>query len=175
VDRILEVLKRATYYSILAPLSTSFRQAVLRVEETELDNSQTPEVASLRSLARLAADARHTIRRLQVDEESAASVFATLAEIPDGQSILEQFNQFLDRYGYLSEAAPILLLRLGKKTPDLFGSCLLSFSLIQHRSLHLRNSRVGKLNKYKHVLISKVESQKSTLSYWHTYVGLLLP
>ena len=117
VDRILEVLKRATYYSILAPLSTSFRQAVLRVEETELDNSQTPEVASLRSLARLAADARQTIRRLQVDEESAASVFATLAEIPDGQSILEQFNQFLDRYGYLSEAATDIAIATWKEDP----------------------------------------------------------
>jgi pyruvate,water dikinase len=61
VDRILEVLKRATYYSILAPLSMSFRQAVLRVQDSELDNSQMPEVASLRSLARLAEDVRHLL------------------------------------------------------------------------------------------------------------------
>jgi pyruvate, water dikinase len=105
IDLILEVLKRATYYSILAPLSMSFRQAVLRVEDEELDNSQTPEVASLRSLARLAANARPLLRRSQNIDDSAASLFATLAEIPDGRSILEQFDQFLDRYGYLSDVA----------------------------------------------------------------------
>jgi len=49
VDSILNLLKRATY-SILAPLSASLRQAVLRVKDTEVDHSQTPEVASLRSL-----------------------------------------------------------------------------------------------------------------------------
>ncbi|HEY9830466.1 MAG TPA: PEP/pyruvate-binding domain-containing protein, partial [Stenomitos sp.] len=103
VDLILEMLKRATYYSILAPLSASFRQAVLRVKDEELDNSQTPEVASLRALAGLAEDARPLLRRSLNVEDSAASLFAALAEIPDGQSLLEQFDQFLEDYGYLSE------------------------------------------------------------------------
>ncbi|HEY9602218.1 MAG TPA: glycerol-3-phosphate acyltransferase [Allocoleopsis sp.] len=105
IDLILDVLKRATYYSILAPLSASFRQAVLRVKDEELDNSQTPEVASLRSLARLAANARPLLRRSYNIDDSAASLFATLAEIPDGRNILEQFDRFLDRYGYLSDVA----------------------------------------------------------------------
>jgi len=117
IDVILEVLKRATYYSILAPLSASLRQAVLRIGDTQLDNSQTPEVASLRSLARLAEDARHLLRRSPVDYESAASLFANLAEIPDGQSILEQFDQFLDRYGYLSEAATDIAVSTWKEDP----------------------------------------------------------
>ena len=117
IDVILEVLKRATYYSILAPLSASLRQAVLRIGDTQLDNSQTPEVASLRSLARLAEDARHLLRRSPVDYESAASLFANLAEIQDGQSILEQFDQFLDRYGYLSEAATDIAVSTWKEDP----------------------------------------------------------
>ena len=117
VDLILEVLKRATYYSILAPLSTSFRQAVLRVDDTELDNSQMPEVASLRSLARLAEDAHHLLPLEQLAYESGAALFATLAEIPDGQSILEQFDQFLDRYGYLSEVATDIAVPTWKENP----------------------------------------------------------
>ncbi len=117
VDRILEVLKRATYYSILAPLSMSLRQAVLRVSDTELDNSQTPEVASLRSLARLAADTRHLLPVEQFTGESGASFFAYLAEIPDGQSILEQFDQFLEDYGYLSEAATDIAVPTWKEDP----------------------------------------------------------
>jgi len=105
IDLILDVLKRATYYSILAPLSASFRQAVLQVKDEELDNSETPEVASLRSLARLAANARPLLRRSYNIDDSAASLFATLAEIPDGRNILEEFDRFLDRYGYLSDVA----------------------------------------------------------------------
>ncbi len=117
VDMILEVLKRATYYSILAPLSSSLRQAVLRVNDTELDNSQTPEVASLRSLARLAEDAHHLLPLEQVAYESGAALFATLAEIPDGRSILEQFEQFLERYGYLSEVATDIAVPTWKEDP----------------------------------------------------------
>ncbi|HEY9740502.1 MAG TPA: PEP-utilizing enzyme, partial [Coleofasciculaceae cyanobacterium] len=117
IDMILEVLKRATYYSILAPLSTSLRQAILRVKDTELDNSQTPEVASLRSLARLAEDARHLLSRSQEAYESGAALFAALAEIPDGRSILEQFDQFLDRYGYLSEVATDIAVPTWKEDP----------------------------------------------------------
>lgn len=119
IDRILEVLKRATYYSILAPLSMSFRQAVLRVKDTEMDNSQMPEVASLRSLARLAEDARHLLSQSQEQfaDDNGALLFAMLAEIPDGQSILEQFDQFLEGYGYLSEVATDIAVPRWKEDP----------------------------------------------------------
>lgn len=117
VTLILSVLRKATYYSILAPLSTSLRQSVLRVEDRELDNSQTPEVASLRSLADLAEAARHLLKQAKLEQDSAASLFATLAEIPDGQSILEQFQQFLDRYGYLSEVATDIAVSTWKEDP----------------------------------------------------------
>lgn len=117
IDLILEVLKRATYYSILAPLSASFRQAVLQVKDEELDNSQTPEVASLRSLARLAANARPLLRRSYNIDDSAASLFATLAEIPDGRNILEEFDRFLDRYGYLSDVATDIAVPTWKEDP----------------------------------------------------------
>ncbi len=117
IDTILEVLKRATYYSILAPLSVSLRQAVLRVKDTELDNSQTPEVASLRSLALLAEDARHLLPLEDVSSENRASLFATLPESPDGRSVLEGFEQFLDRYGYLSEVATDIAVPTWKEDP----------------------------------------------------------
>lgn len=117
VDLILERLKRATYYSILAPLSASFRQAVMRVKDEELDNSQTPEVASLRALAGLAEDARPLLRRSLNVEDSAASLFAALAEIPDGRSILEQFDQFLEEYGYLSEVGTDIAVPTWKEDP----------------------------------------------------------
>ncbi len=74
VDSILELLKRATYYSIMAPLSASLRKAVLRVKDTELDNSETPEVASLRAIASLAAESHQLLPQL-----NHGSVFEQLA------------------------------------------------------------------------------------------------
>jgi len=117
VELITEVLKRATYYSILVPLSTSLRQAILGVKDTELDNSQTPEIASLQALAQLAADARHLLRLEEVTDESGPSLFTTLVELPDGQSILDQLYQFLEKYGYLSEAATDIAVPTWKEDP----------------------------------------------------------
>jgi pyruvate, water dikinase len=105
VDTILSVLKRTTYYSILAPLSLALRQAILKVSPEQLDNSQTPEVASSRSLADLAMDARNLLPIDELTGCSYPSLFAYLAELPDGQDILLQFEQWLERYGYLSEVA----------------------------------------------------------------------
>jgi len=71
------------------------RQAVLRVKDTEVDHSQTPEVASLRSLVSL-AEANQLLPEL-----ANGSVFDLLAASPEGRRILEQFDQLVDRYGYL--------------------------------------------------------------------------
>lgn len=105
VDSILAVLKRATYYSILSPLSLALRQAVLKVPPEHLENSETPEIESMRSLAELATDARNLLPIDQLSGYSCPSLFAHLAEIPDGESILGQFDRWLERYGYLSEVA----------------------------------------------------------------------
>ncbi|MDR9403841.1 MAG: hypothetical protein RI580_10410, partial [Halothece sp. Uz-M2-17] len=40
-----------------------------------------------------------------IEPMSAPSLFAMLAELPDGESILEQFQDWLKHYGYLSETA----------------------------------------------------------------------
>lgn len=117
VDTILSALKKATYYSILAPLSLALRQAILKVGAEELDNSQTPEVASARSLADVATYARKLLPIDQLSGYSCPSLFAHLAETPDGQEILEHFEQWLERYGYLSEAATDIAVPRWKEDP----------------------------------------------------------
>lgn len=109
-DEILDVLERATYYSILAPLSLSLRQAILRVDDTQLAGSGTPEVEALQALRDLAIAARHLLPDLDpltpvASESDTPQLFATLAEMTEGEAILEQFEQFVDRYGYLSDVA----------------------------------------------------------------------
>jgi phosphohistidine swiveling domain-containing protein/glycerol-3-phosphate acyltransferase PlsY len=54
VTKIRELLIKATYYSILAPLSFSIRQSIFKTPDNSLDRSQLPEVASMRSLKELA-------------------------------------------------------------------------------------------------------------------------
>ncbi|WP_198016826.1 glycerol-3-phosphate acyltransferase [Rubidibacter lacunae] len=105
IESILVALERTTYFNILAPLGFALRQTLLSVDETELDPSCTAEVASLQALAQLAAEARNLLPFKDAGERSGPSLFALLAETPDGASILMGFERWLDRYGYLSEAA----------------------------------------------------------------------
>lgn len=98
IDRILELLRRGTYYSIFAPLSSALRQGILRVKDEKLDYSFSPEVAVLRSLTALAANAKEIL-----PEFAPEKVFDQLAQTPEGENILSQFNELLQDYGYLSE------------------------------------------------------------------------
>ena len=105
IEMILTALHSATYYNILAPLSFSLRKAILKVEDEALDYNGLPEVASSQSLAQIAKDARNLVPMDTIEPMSAPSLFAMLAELPDGESILEQFQDWLKHYGYLSETA----------------------------------------------------------------------
>jgi pyruvate, water dikinase len=113
VDSILDLLHRATYYSIFAPLSAAIRQAILRVKDGEIDNSVTPEVAVLRSLSALAADAKQIL-----GEFEAQKVFEQLQQIPEGEQILVEFNELLEDYGYLSEVGTDIAVPTWKENPQ---------------------------------------------------------
>ena len=105
IDTILGLLDKVTYYNILAPLSLALRQKVFRVEETELDSSRIPEVVAVSSLAEIASQTRKLLATEQITLDSCASLFAHIAENPEGEGIIERFNLWLDKYGYLSEVA----------------------------------------------------------------------
>ncbi|MBW4633416.1 MAG: glycerol-3-phosphate acyltransferase [Iphinoe sp. HA4291-MV1] len=98
IDLILELLRRATYYSILAPLSAALRQAIFQVKDGEIDNSRTPEVAALQAIQDLSVNARQVLPEFDPDQ-----VFEQLAQTLEGQEILDKFDKLLQRYGYLSE------------------------------------------------------------------------
>ena len=105
IDTIISGLEKATYYSILAPLSFALRQGIFKTSLHHLDNSQNPEIASMQSLATIAGDARKLIAKEQITMNSCASLFAYLAENPEGESILNRFNDWLVQYGYLGDVA----------------------------------------------------------------------
>ncbi|PPS40404.1 glycerol-3-phosphate acyltransferase [Chroococcidiopsis sp. TS-821] len=124
IDSILVLLKRATYYSILAPLSAALRQVIFRTKDTEIDNSLTPEVAALRSLAQLANDAR---RVLPTSLESTKSVFAQLAATDRGREILQRFDELLARYGYLSEVGTDIAIPTWREQPEYVRKLFVQF------------------------------------------------
>jgi pyruvate,water dikinase len=105
IDNILLSLTKATYYSIFAPLSLALRQKILKVSLEDLDNSKTPEIAAVNSLQKIALETRSFLPINSLEFNSCASLFAYLAEVSDGDSILERLDKWLNDYGYLSEVA----------------------------------------------------------------------
>jgi rifampicin phosphotransferase len=90
---ILDVLKKATYYSILVPLSFALRRSILSVPFEKLDNSQAPEIASMRALSELRKNT------LDQDFESA-------------------FSLWLEKYGYLSEVGTDISISRWQENPQ---------------------------------------------------------
>lgn len=105
ISTILGLLEKVTYYNILAPLSFAIRQGIFKVAETELDYKQTPEIVAVGSLANIAAETCKLLGTKQITLDSSASLFAHIAENPEGTSVMERFNLWLKQYGYLSEVA----------------------------------------------------------------------
>jgi phosphohistidine swiveling domain-containing protein/glycerol-3-phosphate acyltransferase PlsY len=121
-DYILELLRRATYYSILAPLSAALRQAIFRVKDGEIDNSRTPEIAAVRAIQDLASDARQVLVEFNPEQ-----VFEQLQETPQGQEILDKFAQLLQRYGYLSEVGTDIAVPTWKEEPQAVKQLFVQF------------------------------------------------
>ncbi|MDJ0701655.1 MAG: glycerol-3-phosphate acyltransferase [Leptolyngbyaceae cyanobacterium MO_188.B28] len=117
IDRILELLQSATYYSILAPLSLAVRQALFKVNDNVLDNSQNPEVIALRDLQEIARTSRHLLTSLDSLPDSCSTLFALLSESPDGQTILKRIDGYLEQYGYLSEVGTDIAVPTWKENP----------------------------------------------------------
>ena len=107
IQQILALLKRATYYSIMAPLSAALRQGIWKAER--LDYSQMPEVAAVRAIRELAEAARPLVQ--------GTDPFAELETSLEGQAILHRFEQFLAQYGYLSEVGTDIAVPTWKEDP----------------------------------------------------------
>ncbi|MEX0270264.1 glycerol-3-phosphate acyltransferase [Leptolyngbyaceae cyanobacterium UHCC 1019] len=155
IDFILDLLKQATYYSILAPLSAALRKALFKVDDASLDNGATPEIAALRSLQALANSARSILPKSSVETVPLSSItlFETLNTTEDGQIILAKFDQLLEQYGYLSEVGTDIAVPTWKENPtpirELFAQFCVApnsepLALAQsQRSTHTVQSRVN--------------------------------
>ena len=114
IDFILELLRQGTYYSILAPLSAALRQGIFRVKDGQIDHSVTPEIAALRSLSAIATDAKEVL--LEFDPQH---VFEQLKQTPEGEKILQEFDELLQDYGYLSEVGTDISVPTWRENPQM--------------------------------------------------------
>jgi phosphohistidine swiveling domain-containing protein/glycerol-3-phosphate acyltransferase PlsY len=101
IDAILLALERATFFSILAPLSAALRQKLWRVEDEALDTSVLPETAAVRSLHNLAATRQPPVN----PSDPADPIHAAMAA-------------FLEQYGYLSDVATDISIPTWKEDPQ---------------------------------------------------------
>ncbi|WP_017326665.1 glycerol-3-phosphate acyltransferase [Synechococcus sp. PCC 7336] len=124
IEVLLAQLERATYYSILAPLSFALRQTLLKVPDTVLDQNQLPEVASLRAIQNLAQSARQRwphLAALSVEDEDPSepsALFDAIGQDPDGQKLLAELDRIVDRYGYLSEVGTDIAVPTWREDPQ---------------------------------------------------------
>ena len=97
IQAILMALERATYFSIMAPLSAAVRQGIWRPEDSQLDYSALPEIASLEALREIATQANS----MDLADDSPQRLGGEDPQFPaDAEASL---NEFLRTYGYLSE------------------------------------------------------------------------
>ena len=135
---ILDLLKKATYYSILAPLSAALRQAVFKVQDKDIDNSQTPEVSAINAIAHLATAAQ----KLEI------ASFEDLNQTSPGREILQQFEQLIMQYGYLSEVGTDIAVSTWREEPqivkDLFVRMIMGENETQKRKSNRKKGFVQK-------------------------------
>ena len=141
INTILGLLDKVTYYNILAPLSLAIRQGLFKVAEAELDYAQMPEVVAVNSLAEIATQTRKLLGNEQITLDSCASLFAHIAENSEGSSIIEQFNLWLDKYGYLSEVATDIAVPRWRDKPGIARQMFSRYYFDVHGSKIVRSSK----------------------------------
>lgn len=129
-EDVLGLLRRVTYYNIMTPLSFALRRAILQVPEDYLDSRQNAEVAAIEDLRSIAQDTRLILSDRDLSHISnASSLMAALAESTDGQTILAQLNDFIEKYGYLSSVGTDIAVPTWHENPGPVRELLAQFVL----------------------------------------------
>ncbi len=160
VEKILLSLRKGTYYSILAPLSFAVRQAIFQIPDQDLDNSLLPEIESMKSLGKIAKETRNLVPINEIYDYNCASLFTYLAENPDGESILKQLENWLDKYGYLGDVATDISIPRWKDDPRHIRQIFTEFLLREITAF----SKVNKQNNLKNTLVQSRLSLKGRVT-----------
>ncbi len=138
---ILVTLRRATYYSILAPLSVALRQALSRTSDAKLDYHRSPEVAALRSLQSLSTQVHEYFKTLSSPLPDPNQLEDTLQKDPEGQAIWRSLQDFLQTFGYLSDVGTDIAVPTWKEDPTAIYAGLLATPPVQVKRSPAKRSR----------------------------------
>ncbi|WP_035989710.1 glycerol-3-phosphate acyltransferase [Leptolyngbya sp. KIOST-1] len=128
IETILDLLKLVTYYNILGPLSFALRRALFKVPEESLNPVQNVEIAALDALRAIAQDIRQVLSTPELDRiTDSSSLMTALAESTDGGSLLQEMEQFLDQYGYLSPVGTDIAVATWRENPGPVRELLAQF------------------------------------------------
>ncbi|NJN60424.1 MAG: hypothetical protein HC795_01800 [Coleofasciculaceae cyanobacterium RL_1_1] len=129
LDHILAALQPATRYNILAPIGLAIRQKIAKIDD--LDSGMMPEVQATRAFQTLANELRHHLDRHDpgwATREPVADLRSWLNDpnqdphqTPNhtpGRTLLDQFDAWLDLYGYLSDVGTNIAIATWRETPD---------------------------------------------------------
>lgn len=122
IEKILTGLEIATYYNIMAPLSAALRQALGRVNLDTLDTSTSPETAALRALTAIATQVQQVLGADAGLEPE--TLITKLENLPTGQGILADLEEFLHTFGYMSPTATDISVPTWQETPQLVWQLL---------------------------------------------------
>ncbi|MGD1953264.1 MAG: PEP/pyruvate-binding domain-containing protein, partial [Leptolyngbyaceae cyanobacterium] len=131
VERIFSLLKRATFYNILGPLSFALRKAILKVDSDQLNYRSNPEIAAVETIKNLAQRYGYLVQQLETPSADAPAdgeeLVQALAQLPESAPLFEQFDLFLSKYGYLSELATDISVPTWQEQPAPVRSLLATF------------------------------------------------
>ena len=127
VETIFSLLKRATFYNILGPLSFALRKAILKVDSAQLNYRSNPEIAAVETIKELAQQHAHLVQQLETVPTDSEELLQALAQLPDSTLLFEQFDSFLSRYGYLSEVATDISVPTWQEQPAPIKALLATF------------------------------------------------
>ncbi|WP_228042611.1 MULTISPECIES: glycerol-3-phosphate acyltransferase [unclassified Tychonema] len=146
-EQIQEWLKPITYYNILGPIGLAIRKAIFRVPDEWLDNSNAPEIASVRALQQLAKK----LRQAAISQSNETISTAQLTQIFAESSALQaEFAEWLDTYGYLSEVGTDIAVATWREQPEIYQKLIVTMA---------QKSAVTNLD----------ESRKLGLSFWQKW------
>ncbi len=124
INMILLALEKATYYSIMCPLSVALRQKIFKLKDAEIDNSKTPEISAMRSLQILVNQTE------EIFPNFSDNILENLGKNESGKEILKQLDQLIEKYGYLSQVGTDIAVETWRENPqiviDMFGEMLRS-------------------------------------------------
>lgn len=118
IEFILDLLRSATYYNVVVPLSVSARKSWFKVKDREIDNTLAPDLAAVIALGDLAKKAKEILIQAGSENIDLENIFEDLAVSGKGLEIIAQFNKLLERYAYLSEAVGDIALPTWKEEPQ---------------------------------------------------------